>query len=50
MKVVTVWEAVAGIYLAYLPKEVPKSLYRDAYDLAPLILLKMQNQKSLMLH
>jgi hypothetical protein len=36
-KVVTVWEAVAGIYLAYLPIEAAKSLFIYTYDLALLI-------------
>jgi hypothetical protein len=39
-----------GIYLAYLPIEAAKSLFIDAYDLAPLILLKMEDQKLLTLH
>jgi len=42
--VVTFWEAVAGIYFAYLPKEAAKSLFIDANDLAPLILPKIQDQ------
>jgi len=38
-----------GIYLAYQPMEAAKSLFIDAYGIAPLILPKMQDQKSLML-
>jgi len=48
-KVVTAWEAVVGIYLAYLPIEAAKSLFIDAYDLAPLILPEMQDQELLTL-
>jgi hypothetical protein len=33
-----------GIYLAYLPEDTAKSLFIDADELAPFILLKMQNQ------
>jgi hypothetical protein len=47
--VVTVWEAIMGINLAYLPIRAGKSLFIDAYNRPPLILLKMQEQKSLML-
>jgi hypothetical protein len=47
--VVTVWAAVAGMYLAYLPMEAAKSLFMDACDLAPLIIPKMRDQKSLAL-
>jgi hypothetical protein len=39
--VVTVWAAVTGMYLAYLPMEAAKSLFMDACDLAPLIIPKM---------
>jgi hypothetical protein len=45
--VVTVWAAVAGMYLAYLPMEAAKSLFMDACDSMQLILLKMQEQKLL---
>jgi len=38
-----------GIYLAYLRIEAAKALFIDAYDLAPLILPKMQDQKLLMI-
>ena len=38
-----------GIYLVYLLIEAAKSLFIDAYHLVPLILLKMQDQKSLTL-
>jgi hypothetical protein len=41
----TVWEVVAGIYLAHLPFVAAKSLLIEAYDQAQHILLMMQRPK-----
>jgi len=43
-QVVTVWEAVEGIYFVYLPKEAAKLLFIDINEQAPLILPKMQDE------
>ena len=45
-KVVTVLENVVGISHTYLPIQIAISFFMDACDQAPLILPKMQDQKS----
>jgi len=47
--VVTLWEAVAGMSPAYLPREAANSFLIEVCRQAPLILPKMQDLKSLML-
>ena len=47
--VVTVWEAVTGISLAYLPVKAANVLFIDVCDQAALRLPKMQDQKLLIL-
>ena len=50
MKLVsTVREAVAGMSLAYLPREAANSFLIEVCNHAPLILPKMRDLKSLML-
>ena len=49
-QVVTVLEDVAGISRTYLLIKPAISLFMDACDQAPLLLRKMQDQKSLTLH
>jgi len=45
----TVWEAVAGMLLAYLPREAANSSLIEVCNHAPLILPKMRDFKSLTL-
>jgi len=48
--VVTVWEAVAGMSLAYLPREAANSSLIEVYNHAPLIFHKMRDLESLTLN
>jgi len=48
-RAVIVWEAVAGLSLAYLPVTAAHALFMDFCDQEPVSLLKVQDPQLLML-